>query len=714
MRTSYRGRSDRHQDDDVGRPRSLRGADEGWRRVTSTPTMVHRQDLRRRRDLVDDRTLNFDNRALALNVESNLWCSMEPSPTRDLDVPPDLEHATEIKLETFARRPGGADHGKGREPSLSESSSDAARRRMASTITLQGARQRSGGAAAVSNPRSGRGSVRRSAPRAIHNGWGGRPSRVASTRSSLAPTGTGKTLAAFLWSSTRHHGRTQDNRCRTPSSSSTISPPQGTQQRHPSESRAPARALARAVRGRGPRLSRDQGRGTHGRTTPASARARMMLRTPHILITTPESLNIMLTSVKGGHVSLRRAVSVDEIHAVAGSKRGAHLASRSNGRCATGRSPHGSGCRPRAPPLDEVARFLGGLRADGAWNPWIRGESRITIEAANPGSRGTRRISSVASGENRRLRMTKAMSLAVASPVGRPGHRRRHDLAAVAELLLHHIRHRERRWSSSTTAPSRAYRRAGECIAREVARRTMVTGAGAAISSWRPRCEAARCGALITTISLERPASTSIGDLVLQLQSPAGDAALQRVGRAGHTSGPRAGGARAEFRDDAVEIAAIVAAMRAGEVEPTQVVPNALDVLRRSSWRPSRSMTGRRTPCTGSCAPPIPYLGSAGGIRRGTRDALRQVPVRTRCRARAADHLDRVNDRLIGGSRASRMTAVISGGPPDRGLYTVNLPDRTRSASSMRSSFTPSRSAIVFQLGSTTGESPRSSMTASS
>ena len=61
--------------------------------------------------------------------------------------------------------------------------------------------------------------------------------------------------------------------------------------------------------------------------TPASARARMLRKTPHILITTPESLHILLTSVRGRTMfSALRAVIVDEIHAVAGTKRGAHLA----------------------------------------------------------------------------------------------------------------------------------------------------------------------------------------------------------------------------------------------------------------------------------------------------------------------------------------------------------------------------------------------------
>ena len=96
--------------------------------------------------------------------------------------------------------------------------------------------------------------------------------------------------------------------------------------------------------------------------TTASARARMLRKTPHILITTPESLHILLTSVRGRTIfSSLRAVIVDEIHAVAGTKRGAHLASRSNdSRRLAPAPPQRIGLSATQKPLDEIARFLGG------------------------------------------------------------------------------------------------------------------------------------------------------------------------------------------------------------------------------------------------------------------------------------------------------------------------------------------------------------------
>src|SRR5438105_15226688 len=103
--------------------------------------------------------------------------------------------------------------------------------------------------------------------------------------------------------------------------------------------------------------------------TPASARARMIRKSPHILITTPESLHIMLTTVRGrGMFSGVRAVIVDEIHAMAGTKRGAHLALTLErlDLIVQGDAPQRIGLSATQKPLEEIARFLGGTAGRGA------------------------------------------------------------------------------------------------------------------------------------------------------------------------------------------------------------------------------------------------------------------------------------------------------------------------------------------------------------
>ena len=142
----------------------------------------------------------------------------------------------------------------------------------------------------------------------------------------LAPTGTGKTLAAFLWELERAHPRGTRGAARQRGPSPLRLAAQGAQQRRPAQPRAPARAAEGTASSSGEKFPEIRVAVRTG-DTPASARARMLRKTPHILITTPESLHILLTSVRGRTMfSALRAVIVDEIHAVAGTKRGAHLA----------------------------------------------------------------------------------------------------------------------------------------------------------------------------------------------------------------------------------------------------------------------------------------------------------------------------------------------------------------------------------------------------
>src|SRR4029078_8822199 len=187
--------------------------------------------------------------------------------------------------------------------------------------------------------------------------------------------------------------------------------------------------------------------------------------------------------------------------------------------------------------------------------------------------------------------------------------------------------------------------------------------------------------ALITARSLGVGIDMGSVDLVIQLQSPKRVAsALQRIGRAGHTIGvPSKGILVPTFRDDAVEIAAIVAAMRAGDVEPTRVVQNALDVLAQVIVAAVSVDDWISEDLFGVVRRAYPY-------HQLTRSAFDEVlamlsgkyPSDIAAELEPRITWDRVNDKLIG-SRAARMTAVIAGGTiPDRGLYTVNLPDRTR------------------------------------
>src|SRR5688500_11186152 len=177
----------------------------------------------------------------------------------------------------------------------------------------------------------------------------------------LAPTGTGKTLAAFLWELNALIADGLKDPLPNAIQLLYISPLKALNNDIQRNLELPLEQLRARFEEAGHDFPEIRVAVRTGDTPPA-ARARMMRRTPHILITTPESLNIMLTSVKGrGMFRGVRAVIVDEIHAVAGSKRGSHLALTLERLDALAvRPPQRIGLSATQRPLDEVARFLGG------------------------------------------------------------------------------------------------------------------------------------------------------------------------------------------------------------------------------------------------------------------------------------------------------------------------------------------------------------------
>src|SRR5205809_7778875 len=375
----------------------------------------------------------------------------------------------------------------------------------------------------------------------------------------LAPTGTGKTLAAFLY----ELDQLITDGLQAPLANAVhllyVSPLKALNNDVQRNLELPLAQLKERFEKAGEKFPEIRVAVRTG-DTPASARARMLRRSPHILITTPESLNIMLTTLKGrGMFSGVRAVIVDEIHAIAGTKRGAHLAlTLERLEALVEKSPQRIGLSATQRPLEEVARFLGGCE-EGDGSPSFR---PVTIVDCG---------------------MTKEMQISVKSPVADLGSIGGSIWPAVAPLVLEHIR------ESSTTLVFVNNRAQAEKIAARVnklAEEEVALPYHGSLARERrfalaERLKAGSLRALITTSSLELGIDIGSVDLVIQLQSPKRVAsALQRIGRAGHTLGVASRGILVPtFRDDAVEIAAIVAAMRAGDVEPTHVVQNALDVL---------------------------------------------------------------------------------------------------------------------------------------
>ncbi|MGI8546600.1 MAG: DEAD/DEAH box helicase [Gemmatimonadaceae bacterium] len=496
----------------------------------------------------------------------------------------------------------------------------------------------------------------------------------------LAPTGTGKTFAAFLW---EINALIEEGRA-GPLANGVylvyVSPLKALNNDIQRNLERPLAEVKRRFEAAGEAFPEIRVAVRTG-DTPASQRQKMIRKSPHILITTPESLNIMLTSLRGrGMFATTRTVILDEIHAVAGTKRGAHLAvtlERLVEQVAIGDKsggPQRIGLSATQRPLEEVARFLGG--AD-------------------------RPVAIVDCG------LTKQLELAVRSPVP--------DLAkvdgsvwpAVAKLVLDQVRSARTTlvFVNNRAQSERIAARVNDLAGEEIAQPYHGSIARERRLMLEQRLKAGELRALITTSSLELGIDIGTVDLVMQLQSPKRvSAALQRVGRAGHTLGVASRGVFVPtFRDDAVETAAIVAAMRAGEVEPTRVVQNALDVLAQAvvaavsvdDWEADALYVMIRRAYPYHALPRAAYdevLAMLSG----------KYPSEVAAELEARISHDRTTN-ILSGSRASRMTAVISGGTiPDRGLYSVNLADRTRLGELDEEFVDESRVGDVFQLGSST------------
>lgn len=500
----------------------------------------------------------------------------------------------------------------------------------------------------------------------------------------LAPTGTGKTLAAFLWELNALIVEGMKDPLANGVYLLYISPLKALNNDIQRNLEAPLAELKRRFESEGKAFPEIRVAVRTG-DTPQSARAKMLRKSPHILITTPESLNIMLTSTRGrGMFNTTRAVIIDEIHAIAGSKRGAHLAlTLERLEALTESSPQRIGLSATQRPLDEVARYLGGCEVAAGKQFEFR---QVTVVDCG---------------------LTKKMEISVQSPVPDLGNVGGTVWTSVAPLVLEHIR------ANRTTLIFVNNRAQAEKIAARVnslADEEIAQPYHGSLSRERrhmleERLKAGQLRALITTSSLELGIDIGTVDLVVQLQSPKRVAAgLQRIGRAGHTLGVASKGILVPtFRDDAMEIAAIVAAMRNGEVEPTRVVQNALDVLAQVIVAAASIDDWNANDLFDLARRAYPY-------HQLTRSAFDEVlgmlsgkyPSDIAAELEPRLTWDRVTDRVTG-DRAARMTAVISGGTiPDRGLYTVNLPDRTRLGELDEEFVHESRVGDVFQLGSTT------------
>jgi ATP-dependent Lhr-like helicase len=545
----------------------------------------------------------------------------------------------------------------------------------------------------------------------------------------LAPTGTGKTLAAFLWCINRLMFSTdkppEEARCRV----LYISPIKALAVDVERNLRAPLVGIAQAAQRLGhahhePTIAIRTG------DTPPSERARFLRHPSDILITTPESLYLLLTSQPRELLRSIDTVILDEIHALVPTKRGSHLSlSLERLEHLTGRRIQRIGLSATQRPLEEVARFLGGAEVPAI--SVIPSEARNLLSDAarqseryspspsatdlNPDSESPtptpdqplaefessfyapvyRPITIIDAGELKRLDLRVEVPVEdmarlddidpLPSGPASKGPVRPSIWSAIHPKLLEMIR------AHRSTLIFVNNRRLAERISgaiNDLAQETLVRAHHGSVAvaqrkEIEDRLKLGTLRGLVATSSLELGIDMGAIDLVIQIESPPSVASgMQRVGRASHHVGAISNAViYPKYRADLVACAAITQAMYQGQVESVHYPRNPLDVLAQQivaivsfdEWHVNDLFQLVRSAA--------PYANLTRSVFESVLDMLAgRYPSDEFAELRPRITWDRVSNRLTP-RQSSRRVAVINGGTiPDRGLYGVFLSGATKGA----------------------------------
>ncbi|ACG73015.1 DEAD/H associated domain protein [Anaeromyxobacter sp. K] len=502
----------------------------------------------------------------------------------------------------------------------------------------------------------------------------------------LAPTGSGKTLAAFLSCIDRLMFSPEPAR-RERLRVVYVSPLKALAVDVERNLRAPLAGIAQVAAARGdahriPTVAVRTG------DTPAAERARFARDPADILITTPESLYLLLTQAAREGLRTVETVIVDEIHALVPSKRGAHLAlSLERLEQLAGRPLQRIGLSATQRPLDEVARFLGGAVPAA---PAAAGEAEGALgelrdRAARP---AWRPVTVVDAGSRKPLELTVEVPVEdmarLGEPLDLPGGDASQAPPRASIWTAIHPRLLELVQAHRTTLLFVNSRRVAERLAgalNELAGETLVQAHHGSIA--RPQriaiednLKAGRVRGLVATSSLELGIDMGSVDLVVQIEAPPSVASgMQRIGRAGHQVGaPSAGVLFPKYRGDLVACAALTEAMQEGDVEATRYLRNPLDVLAQQIVAMVSLDDWRVDDLHAALRGAAPFAELPRGILEGVLDLLSgRYPSEELAELRPRVTWDRVRG-VLRAREGARRVAVVSGGTiPDRGLYGVYL-----------------------------------------
>ncbi|MHB1837193.1 MAG: DEAD/DEAH box helicase, partial [Solirubrobacteraceae bacterium] len=503
-----------------------------------------------------------------------------------------------------------------------------------------------------------------------------------------APTGSGKTLAAFLYAIDRlanDADRSSDPRARR-TGLVYVSPLKAL-------SYDIERNLRTPLRGIGADLSV----GVRTGDTPQAERRSMLREPPDILITTPESLYLMLTGQARRVFEGVRWCIIDEIHAVASTKRGSHLAlTLERLELAAGAEVQRIGLSATQRPLEEVGRFMvGPHRSCKTVDTGVRKQLDIQIHVP---------VESMASPGD-----TQGADL---DPLSGGGESTRNSIwPAIYPELLELIRaHRSTiLFVNNRRAAERIALRLNELAGEPLARSHHGSLAREERTLAEEELKAGSLPCLVATSSLELGIDMGAVDLVIQVESPKSVArGLQRIGRAGHSVGDVSRGRIfPKFRADLLECAVVTRRMREGQIEETVVPRNPLDVLAQQIVAIAAAADEGETVAVDDLYALVTRTHTYSQLRRAQMEnVLDMLDGRYPSSAFAELRPRIVWDRVAGTIRArpgARQLAVTNAGTiPDRGLYSVTLPDGRRVGELDEEMVYEARPGQTFLLGAST------------
>jgi ATP-dependent Lhr-like helicase len=450
--------------------------------------------------------------------------------------------------------------------------------------------------------------------------------------------------------------------------------------------------------------------------TPSNERQKLIRRPPDLLITTPESLYLMLTSSARDTLVGVETVIVDEIHAMATTKRGAHLAlTLERLDEVTERPPQRIGLSATQRPLEEIAEFLGGFTEPGVRRPVsivdagirkpLEVEVVIPVEDMSSLGRATVELQPGPADAALTERRSSIWPSIYPEILDRILDNRSTIIFCNARRAAERLAAKLNELAVDRAVPGIVDPETGEMIEELVKAHhgSLAREQRVVIEDQLKRGE---LRAIVATSSLELGIDMGAVDLVVQVESPgAVSRGLQRIGRAGHQVGePSRGSIFPKHRGDLLEAAVVTRRMVDGEIETSRYLRNPLDVLAQQIVAHVAAIdecdVAELSALVRRCAN---FAEISDELLSNTLDLLSgRYPSEEFSELRPRLVWDRVNDRVRARDGSKRLAVTSGGTIPDRGLFGVFLPDGTRVGELDEEMVYESRPGETFVLGAST------------